>query len=116
MLASSPQFVLRASPSSCGLSNAPQNVHHRRMAEADKQYVEIGNRLAAVRQSFSELNKKDWAEKNGFNTTQYGNWETGLRRIPVESAEKLCNLYGLTLDFIYRGRRDGLSERASKSL
>lgn len=79
-------------------------------------YLDIGQRLAAVRKAFSDLGQKAWAEKNGFNVTQYNNWETGARRIPVESAERLCDRYGLTLDFVYRGRRDGLSEKAAKAL
>ncbi len=79
-------------------------------------YPDIGHRLAAIRRAFSDFDQKAWAEKHGFGHTQYNNWETGTRRIPVESAEKLCDLYGLTLDFVYRGRRDGLSEKASKVL
>lgn len=79
-------------------------------------YPEIGRRLEAVRQAFSDLSQKAWAEKHGFSTTQYNNWETGARRIPVEAAEKLSEAYGLTLDFVYRGRRDGLSEKAAKLL
>ena len=73
-------------------------------------------RLRAVRMAFSDLEPGEWAKKIGFNRTQYSNWENGQRRIPVDRAEKLCDLYGLTLDSVYRGRRDGLSERASKVL
>jgi transcriptional regulator with XRE-family HTH domain len=80
------------------------------------EHAEIGARLKAIRAGFSDLNQKEWAGRHGFSETQYNNWETGTRRIPVESAEKLCNIYGLTLDFIYRGRRDGLSDTARKVL
>lgn len=79
-------------------------------------YVDIGHRLAAIRAAFGGLNQKAFAARHRFNGTQYNNWETGARRIPVEAAEKLCEAYGLTLDFVYRGRRDGLSESASKVL
>ncbi len=79
-------------------------------------YSEIGQRLAAIRMAFSDLSQKAWAEKNGFNPTQYNNWETGVRRITVDAAEVLMDRYGLTLDFIYRGRVDGLSEKALKAL
>ena len=81
---------------------------------SEKQYVEIGNRLRRVREQFSELNRREWAEAHNFNRTQYTNWENGTRRIPVDMAEALCRKYGLTLDFIYLGRVDGLSESASK--
>lgn len=62
------------------------------------------------------MTQRAWAERHGFNPTQYNNWERGVRRIPLEASEKLCKLYGVTLDFIYLGRRDGLSDTASKSV
>ena len=84
---------------------------------ANKSFPEIAERLVCIRKAFApEANQKEWAAKHGFNATQVNNWEKGLRRIPVENAEKLCETYGITLDFIYRGRRDGLSETASKAL
>jgi transcriptional regulator with XRE-family HTH domain len=86
------------------------------MESKDTQHVAIGARLKRVRESFSDLNQRGWAQKHGFSPTQYNNWETGLRRIPVDDAERLCDAYGLTLDFIYRGRRDGLSETSAKTL
>lgn len=77
-------------------------------------FIDVGERLARLRASQSDLSQKAWAEKHGFNGTQYNNWETGKRRIPVDAAEKLCDAYGLTLDFVYRGRRDGLPESIRK--
>lgn len=82
----------------------------------DYQFTEIGLRVEAIRAGFSDLSQRAWAERHGFNPTQYNNWERGARRIPLEASEKLCKLYGVTLDFIYLGRRDGLSETASKSV
>lgn len=82
----------------------------------DPPYQIIGQRLEAIRVAFSQLNQKDWAEKHGFGVSTYNNWVKGIRRIPVENAEKLCDLYGLDLDFVYRGKRDGLSENARKVL
>ena len=77
-----------------------------------KSYKEIAARLSTLRKGFSDLNQKEWAAKNGFNETQYYNWENGTRRIPIDAASRLCDHYGLTLDWIYRGRMDGLSETA----
>lgn len=79
-------------------------------------YIEIGQRLEAIRIAFSDLNQKEWAEKHRFGTSTYNNWVTGIRRIPVESAERLCDLYGVDLDFVYRGKLDGLSDSARKVL
>jgi transcriptional regulator with XRE-family HTH domain len=81
------------------------------------EYAEIGARLRRLRESYGpDLSQRAWAERHNFSPTQYNNWELGTRRIPVDSAEELCNLYGLTLDFVYRGRRDGLSENARKAV
>jgi transcriptional regulator with XRE-family HTH domain len=99
-----------------GLSQHSEIAQKVGMSDLDHQHLEIGQRLTAVRVAFSNLSQKDWAKKHLFSQSQYSNWENGIRRIPVESAEKLCDLYGLTLDFVYRGRRDGLSESASKLL
>ena len=77
-------------------------------------YVDIGQRVEAVRTGFTDLTQNAFAVKMGFNRSQYNNWATGRRRIPLEAAEKLAALYGLTLDWIYLGRRDGLAESASK--
>lgn len=111
-----PHFVDPCNTTNGGLRNSAHFVNIRAMAKVEPEYPEIAERLARIRRAFSDLSQKDWAGKNGFNQTQYNNWEKGSRRIPVDDAEKLCSLYGLTLDFIYRGRRDGLSESASKAL
>lgn len=111
-----PQMVDHCNTTIGGLRKHPQFVNVQPMAQSEYEFAEIGSRLAAIRQAFSDNSQKAWAEKHTFNQTQYNNWEKGTRRIPVESAEKLCGLYGLTLDFIYRGRRDGLAESASKVL
>lgn len=79
-------------------------------------YSDIGHRLTAIRMHFGGLTQKAWAEKNGFNHTQYNHWEKGTRRIPVDASERLSDSYGLTLDFIYRGRRDALPDTLAKSL
>lgn len=86
------------------------------MANTEPTYSEIGARLKAIRTGFTSLTQREWAEKNGFNNTQYNNWEKGNRRIPVEAAEHLCEIYGVTLDFIFRGRLDAISESARKVL
>ena len=101
-----------------GLLESSQFVNICAMAKVAEAipYVEIGQRLQAVRRAESTLSQKEWAEKHGFGVTQYNNWEKGVRRINVDEAEKLCTLYGLTLDFIYRGRLSGLPENIKNAL
>lgn len=81
-----------------------------------KTYPEIAARLTALRTAFSDATKTDWALREGFQPTQYINWENGTRRISLDAAELLAARYGLTLDWIYRGRMDGLSDTARKAL
>ena len=79
-------------------------------------YAEIGARLAAIRTAESPMTQKEWAEKHGFGVSQYNNWEKGIRRITVDEAERLCEIYSLTLDFIYRGKLSGVPENIKNSL
>ena len=80
------------------------------------EYPEIGLRLKTLRHAMSDLSQSAWATKHNFGVTQYNNWEQGVRRVPLEAAERLCERYGLTLDWVYRGRSDGLSDNLRKVL
>lgn len=84
---------------------------------ARPDFSEIGERLSRLRTCIApKLSQADWADAHGFNRTQWNNWETGKRRISVDAAERLCLRYGLTLDWVYRGRVDGLPESLRNSL
>ena len=65
-------------------------------------YWKIGGRLSALRET-TGMTKTDFAAVCGFNYTRYINWESGHRRMLPDDAEVLCNKFGVTLDFIYRG-------------
>ncbi len=112
MAACYPHSVDRRKTTIGGLSSAAHFVKSAAMARAGTppEYADIGRRLAAIRTAESALSQKDWALKNGFNQTQYNNWEKGTRRIPVDEAQRLCALYSVTLDFIYRGKLNGLPD------
>lgn len=110
-----PHLVEFSSSTNGGLSDYPPPVNNADMTERP-DYSEIGQRLGDIRKGFSDLTQKDWAEKHNFSHTQYNNWEKGVRRISVDAAETLVERYGLSLDFIYLGRMDGLSETARKVL
>ena len=77
-------------------------------------HSEIGRRLISVRVAFTSDSVRAFAKRMDVSAMTVSGWETGSRRVPVESAELYCDMFGLTLDWIYRGRRDGLSETASK--
>lgn len=54
--------------------------------------------------------------RHNVGVSTYNSWETGIARISIDEASLLCDAYGLTLDFIYRGKRDGLSGYALNAL
>ena len=114
MTAYYPQFVEHGKTTICGLPMRAASGDPPAMSEEPAPHAVIGQRLVAIREGFSDLDQRNWALKHGFGITQWNNWEKGIRRITVDEAERLCALYGLSLDFIYLGRRDGLSEKASK--
>jgi hypothetical protein len=116
MQISYPPIVNRIATTNGGLSTVAGHGTVPAKTRDDMDYQDIGARLQDVRAAFGAESQKAWAEREGFNPTQWNNWETGTRRIPVDAAERLCDRYGLTLDWIYRGRRDGLSETAMKLL
>lgn len=87
--------------------------HADDMTEPRKTYPEIGERLLKLRRHHDKT-QAEWAALHRFNSTQYANWETGARRIPLDAAYVLCDTFGLTLDFIYRGKLDGVSQTALK--
>lgn len=111
-----PHIVVQCNPSIGGLPKPAPCGTNLPKRETPLAYEEIGLRLARVRTGFSDLNQRDWAKKHDFNGSQYNNWEKGVRRIPVDSAERLADAYGLSLDWIYRGKLDGLTEYARKVL
>lgn len=107
-----PHIVEYDNPTIGGLQGMPLQTKTTNMNVTE--FSAIGARLHSIRTVLSDLSQKAWAERHAFQPTQWNNWEKGTRRIPIEAAEKLCAAYGLTLDFIYRGRIDGLPETVSK--
>ena len=65
-------------------------------------YWKIGRRIRLIRET-TGMTKTDFAAICGYNYTRYINWESGHRRMMPDEAEVLCNKFGVTLDFIYRG-------------
>lgn len=70
-------------------------------------------RLAIGRVEGTKLKKSEFADRAGISRTAYSNWEPregkqAVGRPSVDEANKLCNAYDLTMDWIYRGHRKRL--------
>ncbi|PWE32759.1 hypothetical protein DDZ14_08410 [Maritimibacter sp. 55A14] len=77
-------------------------VTNHEIDEAKYPYWRIGQRLQALRET-TGMSKTKYAAFCGYNYTRYINWESGHRRMLPDEAEVLCDKFGVTLDFIYRG-------------
>lgn len=68
----------------------------------------IAARLKWLR-GYVGLTQSEFAESLGVTLTNYNNWERGRQRMSIDGALKVNQTYGTTLDFLYLGRREGLS-------
>lgn len=66
-----------------------------------KRYVDIGNRLAALREALG-ISQAELCRQIKCATTRWNQYETGERKITLAVANKLADGYGVTLDWIYR--------------
>lgn len=73
----------------------------------------IGVRLRLVFQSWRSTasgkpTQKEFFRRAGIAPNTGSNWITGKERPRVDEAIRLCDVYNLTLDYIYRGDPSGL--------
>jgi len=76
----------------------------------------ISARLIATRHALG-LSQVELCRRTGIATNTYNMWEKGNGRPELDKAFLLCETFGLTLDWIYRGDATGLPYGiASKAL
>ena len=76
---------------------------------------DVARRLTLARRALG-VNQQTFAEGGGLSQPQYNQFETGKRRLTLESALKLCDAYSLTLDWLYRGDPSGLPYRLATAI
>jgi transcriptional regulator with XRE-family HTH domain len=67
----------------------------------------VARRLALTREILG-LTQKEFVERAGVILSRYHLWETGRSPIYLSAAIALCDAHGLTLDWLYRGKTQGL--------
>jgi transcriptional regulator with XRE-family HTH domain len=72
--------------------------------------AEIGERLKATRKALG-FNATVFSRSAGIAQNAYSQYESGVRRLTLVQALKLCNKHGLTLDWLYRGDLSGLPQQ-----
>ena len=75
----------------------------------------IAARLRRLRQS-ADLSQAELCRKIDCAPNRWNQYEKGDRIITLEIADRLCDLFGVTLDWIYRGDQSGLPLRLSDKL
>lgn len=69
--------------------------------------AEIAKRLRLLREALDNT-QASMASLAGVTPAAWGNYESGLRRIRVDEALRLCSALGVTLDWVYRGNMSQL--------
>lgn len=67
----------------------------------------IAARLRATRHAL-DLTQRELCRRAGIETNTYNQWEKAKGRPEIDKAFKLCDAFGLTLDWIYSGVLAGL--------
>ena len=75
----------------------------------------IGARLRSFRDMLG-LTQHTFAKRAGLTQQALAQYESGKRKPAVDIAAALCDTYGLTLDYIYRGDVRGLSQERLRAV
>jgi transcriptional regulator with XRE-family HTH domain len=75
----------------------------------------IGERLRITREVIG-LSQAELADSCGIARNTYNQYETGTNVPQIGKAISLCDKFGLTLDWIYRGDPSGLSYRMADAI
>jgi len=67
----------------------------------------IAARLRATRGAFG-LGQNEFARRAGIATNTYNQYEQGRNLPRLDLANQICDVFSVTLDWIYRGDRSGL--------
>ncbi len=73
----------------------------------DEENIAVGERLRYLREAHG-LTQTAIGRQVGASMNRWNNWERGVGRIPVDASAQLVRMYGVTLDWIYLGREEGM--------
>ena len=67
----------------------------------------IATRLRHTREALG-VNQTEFARRANLKQNRYNQYESGARPLSIDAAHKICDEYGVTLDWLYRGDRSML--------
>ena len=83
------------------------------MKRVDKPrpFKEIGRRIELIRQAAGYSTKAKFADTIGLSPQGYNGYASGSERMGVDAAQRVCERFGTSLDYIYRGIESGVESR-----
>ncbi len=75
----------------------------------------VGNRLAALRE-YRGKTRAEFAASVQIDATSYGRIEKGLKPLKADMAFRIAERWGVSMDFLYRGRLTELPDELADSL
>jgi transcriptional regulator with XRE-family HTH domain len=57
------------------------------------------------------INQTEFARRVHLKQNRYNQYESGARALTIDAANRICDEYGVTLDWLYRGDRSMLPHR-----
>lgn len=75
----------------------------------------VGARLTALRE-FHEMTRAEFADSVAIDHTSYGRIEKGLKPLKADMAFRIAERWGVSMDFLYRGRLTEIPPRLADSL
>jgi transcriptional regulator with XRE-family HTH domain len=76
---------------------------------------DVARRLILSRLAMN-MQPGEFADRAGLTQSNYSQYENLWRSLSIRAAMKLCTVYGLTLDWLYRGDPSGLSIRLNSAI
>lgn len=70
--------------------------------------AETPRRLRLTRLALGYDNQATFAAAMGMSSQRWNAYEKGREPLPLPVALQLCTMYGVSLDWLYRGRKDGV--------
>jgi transcriptional regulator with XRE-family HTH domain len=83
--------------------------------DSSRELEKIAERLENTRGALG-LSQSELCAKTGIQRNTYNQWERGKQRPGLSQAMILCETFGITLDWIYRGDPGGIPARLNDKI
>lgn len=70
----------------------------------------VGQRIEAAREALGIKERAEMADAIGVDRSAYTKIADGKRLMPPDALDRACDLYGLTMEFVYRGRLESIQD------